>query len=312
MAEELGLDELRAHVLDSVGVVKVYSGDRSGLLDIEASVELARAIRSPEAARALNNLGACYGTLGDLPRATQYVDEALAVAERLGNLNLVSFSRTFRLWLGFRAGAWNESLFDADAFIATADAGQPHYHESQTRICRAFARLARDDIDGAVEDARKALPAARRAADPQNLLPTLSGAARVLLETGHREEARAVADEALAGAPFGHGAELAWVGADLQLSEEVEAWLARGLETNWKKAARAVLRGDFGEAATVYDEIGDAPDAARAHLRAAEILARAGRRADADEHLQSSLAYWRSVHATRYVRDGELLLSAAS
>ena len=59
-------------------------------------------------------------------------------------------------------------------------------------------------------------------------------------------------------------------------------------------------------------ELGIPALTATARLRAAKPLAAAGRRTDADEQLQAALAFFRSVGATRYVRDAEALLAAAS
>jgi hypothetical protein len=47
-------------------------------------------------------------------------------------------------------------------------------------------------------------------------------------------------------------------------------------------------------------------------LKATEQLAAAGRRAEADAQLQRALAYWRSVGATRYIREGEALFAATA
>jgi len=58
--------------------------------------------------------------------------------------------------------------------------------------------------------------------------------------------------------------------------------------------------------------MGSLPDEALARLRAAEVSAAAGRRAEADEHLQRALAFYRSVGATRYIREGEALLAASA
>jgi hypothetical protein len=69
------------------------------------------------------------------------------------------------------------------------------------------------------------------------------------------------------------------------------------------------LRRDFGAAAALFDRIGTRPEAARARLEAAKQLAAEGRRAEADEQLQRSLTFWRSVGATRYLREGEALLA---
>jgi hypothetical protein len=42
------------------------------------------------------------------------------------------------------------------------------------------------------------------------------------------------------------------------------------------------------------------------------MLVEQGRRAEADEHLHRALAFYRSVGATRYVREGESLLAASA
>jgi hypothetical protein len=51
---------------------------------------------------------------------------------------------------------------------------------------------------------------------------------------------------------------------------------------------------------------------ARDRLWLAESLVKQGRRADADIELQRALAFYRSVGATRYIREGEALLSASA
>jgi len=79
-----------------------------------------------------------------------------------------------------------------------------------------------------------------------------------------------------------------------------------GRETPWIVAARAYPEGDFETAAATYARIGSRPDAAYANLRLA-----ASRR-DADAPLQEALAFYRSVGAMRYIREGEALLAAAS
>ena len=312
MAEALGRDDLRAQTLDTIGVSKFYLDDDGGLDDLERSIEIALAARSPEAARGLNNLGACFGSLGDLRRALDLVEKAIATGERLGEVLSTGFSRTFRVWLLFRSGAWLDALPPAEDFLEACEAGQAHYHEAQTRVSRAFVLLARDDVDAAVTDVQAALPPGRLASDPQNLVPTLSGSARILVEAGKREEARALAEETLAHEVVGHAAELAWIADELALTAEVEAWLQPSLDTRWKTAAEAVLRHDFGAAAELYAEIGDRADEARARLYAAEQLVAAGSRTEADRQLELSLGFWRSVGATRYVRQAEALMVAAS
>ena len=80
--------------------------------------------------------------------------------------------------------------------------------------------------------------------------------------------------------------------------------MARGCVLLGTRRVRA--RGDL------FGEIGSLPDEALARLRAAEKLVAAGRHAEADEQLARALAFWRSVRATRYIREGEALLAEAS
>jgi hypothetical protein len=47
-------------------------------------------------------------------------------------------------------------------------------------------------------------------------------------------------------------------------------------------------------------------------MHAAAQLVAEGRRAEADEQLRRALAFYRSVGATRYVREGEALLAASA
>jgi hypothetical protein len=69
---------------------------------------------------------------------------------------------------------------------------------------------------------------------------------------------------------------------------------------------------DFDRAAELYGEMGCVPDAALIHLRAAEKLVEAGRRAETDAHLNEAMSFYRSVRATRYIREAERLLAASA
>jgi hypothetical protein len=85
-----------------------------------------------------------------------------------------------------------------------------------------------------------------------------------------------------------------------------------GRGTRWDRAAEAVLDGRWVDAADAYDEIGTQPFAALAALRATQTFVEEGRRAEADEQLHRALAFYRSVGATRYIREGESLLAASA
>jgi len=311
MAEALGLDEVRAHALDNIGMAKFNLGDLTSLDDLERSIEIAVAARSPEAARAYNNLGAFVWQLGDFRRACTLVDEAVAVGERLGNAAVAKYSRILQIQQLFPKGEWDEGLRRADEFLTACEAGESHYLESDTRRVRAGVRLARDDVEGALDDLRRMLGPARNAGDPQALVPALERAARLYAEAGRVDEARKLAREAFAEAPATYGlTDLAWVAAELDCTAELSERLEQvPLPTKWGDAARALLQHDFLAAADIFYEIGDLPEEAAARLRAGEQLVGEGRRVEADEQRQKSLAFWRSVGATRYIREGEALFA---
>jgi class 3 adenylate cyclase/tetratricopeptide (TPR) repeat protein len=316
MAEELNLPELQAHSLVNIGTARTGLGDASGLADLERAVEIASAAVSPELARAWNNLAVSVWTLGDLRRGLELMDEAVASAERFGLPNLLTFSRNVRRWLSFRVGRWDEALPGTEEFIARCEAGEPHYHEGGMRLRRAQVWWARDDVEGALEEIRKVVALAREAGDPQQRVPWLASSARLLAEARRSEEARALAREAF---DFSSDRDVRWDLVDLALVAE-EAGIADELrerlrslpQTRWVEATRAVLQGDLVEAADLLDEIGDADLEAFVRLRAAEQLAAEGRRAEANAQLERSLAFWRSVRATRYIREGEAMLGEAS
>ena len=70
--------------------------------------------------------------------------------------------------------------------------------------------------------------------------------------------------------------------------------------------------GRVPTAADVCAEMGLTTDEAQDRLAAARLLVAQGRRAEADEQLRRALAFYRSVGASRYVREGESLLAASA
>jgi DNA-binding SARP family transcriptional activator len=74
-------------------------------------------------------------------------------------------------------------------------------------------------------------------------------------------------------------------------------------DSRWPEAARAYLNGDFLTAADTVAAAGAKPEEAEARARAAEVLAREGRRPEAEAQLEAALAFYRSVGATRYLQE---------
>ena len=106
MAEELGTHELRAHALNNIGVAKANGGDLSGLGDLRKSIDITRALNSPEAYRGLNNLASLTCSLGDLRRGEEHHREALDVAERFGLAGPTIWLRAELAVDAYFAGRW--------------------------------------------------------------------------------------------------------------------------------------------------------------------------------------------------------------
>jgi tetratricopeptide (TPR) repeat protein len=321
MAEKLDIDELRAHALNNIGVARVVLGDPDGLTDLETSSVVAEGSGSPwETVRAYINLGSTLGNLGEIQRATAYRDKGLEVGSRFGLAGAVRWLRAEKAFDHYLFGAWDDALVAAEELIGITASGSPHYMEAPCWGVRGLIRLGRGDDRGALSDAASGLELARPRSDPQLLWPALGDQARIAVGAGDEREAAMLADELL-DLWNGPLAVLAnWWAFNLAVALEALGRAADFLEvaararasTRWLDAAMAYAANDFADAAAILGEMPSRPDAALADLRAAEAAIEAGRRSEGDVHLQRALAFWRSVGATRYVREGEALLAASA
>jgi class 3 adenylate cyclase/tetratricopeptide (TPR) repeat protein len=318
LAERLGLEEIRAHALDNVGVARVNMGDAGGVADLERSIEIALAASSRECVRAYMNLGQAYWVLGDRARSARAEEEGLtAAAQRFGGMGITRGLRANMMENEFIAGRWDEAYRLADEFIAETEAGSPHFYEGTPRYIRGAIRLARGDTLGGLADAERGLEVAS-GARASIYGPSLAFYAEALLACGREEEATTAAVETLGLA--GQNAVVfagCWpilirvLGA-IGRGEELLAATEAAPQTRWIVAARCYAARDFAGAAELYAQIGSLLDEADARLRAAELLASEDGRAEADAQLEQALAFYRSVGATRYVGEGEALLAESA
>jgi class 3 adenylate cyclase/tetratricopeptide (TPR) repeat protein len=320
LAEELGLYERQAHALNSLGIARVDIGDAEGIHDLERAVEIALAHNTPEAARAYGNLAELVANyLADLPRAFELRAEGRKVAERFGLLHMIRFLQGELVIEYVDTGQWDEALEQAARLLDESEARSPGYMDVAAIYARARIGVARGEPD-AREHSARAVELARAIRDPQVLYPTLAFAADAAAFTGDRRGAAALCDELLglwgerpetvlhshlqsfpsaasALAMLGRGSELLPVGAHAVI------------RTPWIEAAEAFVEGEFVSAAAIYERAGSQPEEALARLRAAEALSAFGRRREADAELQRALAFYRSVRAAAYIREGEALLA---
>jgi len=319
LADELGLDAIRARNLNTLGVARVFAGDAEGVGDLEQAVAIAAAMNSSEEIQASGNLTWVTVLLGDLRRAGELHRRTKQIAERFGAAGMIRWHRAEEVMHDYWEGSWNEALARADDFIREAEAGSGHYMQSACHQFRAAIQLARGAPELAVAEARRATELARAVKDPQTLNPTLAFEARAELAVGRREAATQVADELLAawsasgvrpGDESSHGA---WVFKELGREEELVSALDRAsVQTPWHAAARLIAEGDFAGAADVYARMGLVPDEAHARLRAAEELVRSGHRAEAERQLRLALPVLGELRASAWHAEAESLLAASA
>ena len=307
MAEALGLAGLRAHALSTRGFSRVMTGDLEGLRDLRESVDVAAAANSPQAARGYNNLASVTADLGDLPKAFELYEQSRRVAERFGDaiaLGWLEVERAYELYWG---GEWDSALELCERLLTAEDEGSASLHEFDALLLRGKIVLAREGAEQALADVERASGLARGVGAPQMLLPALAFEAHALVAAGRGDESGRAADELLRlwleeGRGFSLAsfwlADLAFALAGLDRAGELAPVAGRTpTRTRWLDAAEAAGGGDWPIAAGIYARIGSLPDEALARTRAAADLARADRRAEADDQLRRASDFYRRAGA---------------
>ena len=164
----------------------------------------------------------------------------------------------------------------------------------------------------------RSLPA-ESSTTPQALLFVLAACTHVFALESESDRAVALARELLDALIRGVRLQFAVVNlptfvsalVTLDLVPELVDALSEQLETPWTQVVHAYAQVDFAAAAVILHRTGSRPEEAEARLRAAEQLVVAGRPGEADQQLQQALAFYRSVNATRFVRECEALLTVS-
>jgi tetratricopeptide (TPR) repeat protein len=316
LAQELGFDDLRAHALNNIGSARSALGDIAGLAEIEESIAIAAQTNAiSDFLRGHNNLSTMQFVYAELEQAHARAQETLRLAEHFGHYGQVRFLEGgAAVGIPYTMGQWDEALENADRYLAFVEQGSPQYQTPVTYCHRALIRLGRADSDGAASDAERALDVVGSFRDPQVVQPTLAMTSHLFLSVGQeRRAAGIVADaiERLRSLPqLAYAAVelhyLTWVALAFGRAPEVAEFAARDpLDSAWLRAVSAIAAGDLGGAAGIYEEIGARTAAAFYHLQAAKQRL-------AHSHLDSALDFYRSVGASRYVREGEALLAASA
>jgi class 3 adenylate cyclase/tetratricopeptide (TPR) repeat protein len=315
MAEQLQLDSLRAKALNNIGVsLSANMAGFAGIAELEQSIALARdANAADDICRGEGNLAFLHWTHGQLKEANELWDRAIADAERFGQVGFIRWYKAAQS-RKYEFGDWNGALESVEALLAEIEAGSPFYLAPQCYMIRGYIRLGRDDADGAVADTERALELVRSVKDPQEFFLTIAQGALIFCDSGDAVRAGALASEFLAeltpmkmSGSMDALPSLAFALVALGRGHEFNAVPPPVFDNPWFESASAIAAGDLRQAAEVFAEMGAVSLEARVRLLMAGALLQRGRRSEADIELQRALTFYRSVGATRYIREGEAL-----
>jgi class 3 adenylate cyclase/tetratricopeptide (TPR) repeat protein len=319
MADELALDELRAHALTTIGMAR-NDLDGDGLADMERALEIALSADSPVAAPIVNNLGVYSLISGDFARAAEFYAEAVRLAERYGDRSSVRFVTANVIWLNVMRGHWDRGLAGAETFIAECEAGSPHTNEGSVRNSRSIVRMGRGDREGALADRLRDVELARAAGQPMGLAASLAGLAALHTRRGELDEARALGAEVVPAVRelgvTGWLTDLAAIARELGLHDElaaaVEATPTSGPRAHWRRLVQLMLDGELREAADVFAGIGTPTREADLRVAAGRRFLEQGLRHEGEVELEKALTFFRGVDATAYVAEIEALLAGSA
>ena len=317
MADQLGLDDVRADALNNLSAARFLDDFDRSKAELEESIAIFERLGSVQAFRGYNNLTHQLIEVGRLAEADAVSTRGLERAERFGYPEWLVWLREKRAQIWFHNGDWDRSLALVEEQLALIEAGVPHYLETSWRAVRAQILLARGRRRAAVADSERSVETARRVGEPQMLQPALALHLSVVL--ADRAAASELLDELLdslrdrVGMRSHYWAYLADGACQLGRGDELAPALADRIDADpWVGAAAAVARGDHPAAADAFAAIGSRPLEAEYRRRMAAELFAAGDRAEAEAELERALAFWRAVDATAYLQEAQTLLEVAS
>ena len=312
LADELGLDDVRAQSLRTRGWLGAMRGTDAGFADLEQSIEIARAIDSPDIAVAYMNLVGSHIVRGDLRRAFELLAEARRAIAPFGRVHASSWlMQASRVAEDYWCGRWDDAMRRADTLLSERGEA-PAYLQSWISTVRGEMRLASGESAGALEDSLRGLEAARSAKDAQVLYPALAFRGRALVAAGDPRAAGEPLTELLSrlsGEEWcmdSFWIDLAVALYELGRTDELRQAVQRvQTPTRWVGVAAELAEGEPERAADRCTAIGTRPDEAYMRLLAAKSLAAAGDPEHAEEQLERALGFHRAVGAEAFVRGAQ-------
>jgi hypothetical protein len=319
LAEQFGLDELRANALITLGTAIANQGDVSGMEILQQALDMSLANTFATAAlRGYSNLGHCYEAhLADLHSVFRLADASFELARRQGSRSSVRWASGNLAMTCFQIGEWGRCDELVEKFLTDSAAEGGHYQDGQIRSVRAWLAAARGDHASARNDVTGALRHAEATADPQVSTTVRGICAGALALCGDFEQSTSIVNDQLElhGDRFraaGATAVDTVMAADLAGDAGRAAEVVGRLRSPWGRIAADLGAGHYAEAADRLRTSGEMRLTALVHLRAGEQLVAVGRPGQARAHAHAAGDFFRSVGATALLRRAQELVPATA
>ena len=174
LAGEIGVANV-VRPLSMRGIARIDLGDRDGIDDLRAALEICLELGLPaeDTAITYGNLGE-QESLDDLARGRALVEAGLEFARSRGHVHHVIYSRRLLLRYLFHDGLWDDVLRQADELLEWDRARGGSQIEHWVLGDTALVLANRGQASRAASMIEEALPGAREIADPQTVLPLLA------------------------------------------------------------------------------------------------------------------------------------------
>lgn len=334
MSRALGLQEIEANALITLGCARYLTGDPQGMTDQEEALQFCRDHRLRATARAMNNLAATLQEEGQLRRSYGLLDELRSHGKGFGLSLTSTTSLADQALQAYYDGDWDATLDLAHELLD--DNADPAHWEVHLVVLRGWLLMLRGD--DAPADLDRALRAVRHGGFPQLVRPVLALVAACRLLDHRDAEAVELVDElidhwdrhgigggarewlpattfaviALARQDSGH--RLQQVTDRLEAAPRATLWVQAALGSC--RSARLTLEGRPAEAlehalltVALHERIGDASGRALAAAASVRTARAAGHDAAARRLEQDTTAFVDRSGAKRLLRWVEQPLS---
>jgi class 3 adenylate cyclase/tetratricopeptide (TPR) repeat protein len=318
LAKQLGLEQLQARILTTLGKARFNAGDRGGIAQMEEAIAVAQRINSLERLHsAYDNLAAAQHRLGLRAECFATLELLRQSVERHGSRDDLRWLRFLDAEHAFEAGDWKEALPAIQDLIDEFLAGISFGLAPPCFALRALCSLARGDIAAAERDAREAT----RLAEATKLRPAadfpLTVLAMVLHENDRRDEVESIMSRLIASpivrSPFPYvSVELASLAADLGWADRLRPALENSrLRTPWDDAALAILDGEPSRAADIVSDLVVLCSEAYVRLYAGRCMITEGRMDEAVVQLTRAKELCRGMEASGWAQRADEMLAIA-